>query len=139
MKVSDKDPKIMSLDVIQKQHHIQRVIDVTDTAREIGLVSDLTIYMSEFVWQHFIVWNNEDNKLFGAQESQQKRLENILTDAIRLIVVSKKERHESLYFNRSIMVRSFEFVAVPETILFKLNYAYDQNGKICLVIHSRKL
>ncbi len=139
MKVSDKDPKIMSLDVIQKQHHIQRVIDVTDTAREIGLVSDLTIYVSEFVWQHFIVWNNEDNKLFGAQESQQKRLENILTDAIRLIVVSKKERHESLYFNRSIMVRSFEFVAVPETILFKLNYAYDQNGKICLVIHSRKL
>ncbi len=139
MKVSDKDPKIMSLDVIQKQHHIQRVIDVTDTAREIGLVSDLTIYVSEFVWQHFIVWNNEDNKLFGAQESQQKRLENILTDALRLIVVSKKERHESLYFNRSIMVRSFEFVAVPETILFKLNYAYDQNGKICLVIHSRKL
>ncbi len=138
MKVSDKDPKIMSLDVIQKQYHIQRVMDVTDTAREIGLVSDLTIYVSDFVWQHYIVWNNEDNKFFGAQESQQKRLENILTDVVRLITISKEE-YQPLYFNRSIKVRSFEFVAVPETILFKLNYAYDQNGEICLVVHSQKL
>lgn len=150
MKASDIDPKIMSLDVIQKKHYIQRIIDVTDTAQEIGLfsrlviyrlglVSDLTIYVSDHVWEHFIVWNDDENKLFGVHESQQERLENILSDAIRVIAVSNEEPHESLFFNRSIMVRNFESLAEPEPVLFKMNFAYDQNGEICLLIYSWNL
>ncbi len=130
---SDGEPKKMQLEVIQSK----QFIDVTHSAQFLGLASDLNVYVTIYVWKRYIVWNNGENESFNVQQSQHEREDRILLNALNLIEINKNELPEKeLYFNSSIIVRKFQSIAEPELALFKLNFTYNENDALCLVIDA---
>lgn len=128
--------------VISKQNKLppiksEQYVDVTLVGHQLGFASHLAIYVSQHVWDQYMVWAYSDDQFFNVQQLQVERQAKILKDALNLLSACNKELpDEELFFNRHIVVRKEHLTEQPELVLFKLHTACDENDKNCLIIDA---
>lgn len=111
-------------------------IDATSNAIPFDIDAEIKIYITNFVWERYIVWTIGENKFFNVFQTQRERQERILKDSINLLSLCNKEiPDKELFFNRNILVRKIN-TAEPELALFRLNPAVNENNMSCLIIDA---
>lgn len=117
-----------------------KYIDVTKNAKSLSLGVDvdirINIYITNFVWERYIVWTMGENDFFNVNQTQHERQEQILKDSINFLSACNKViPDKELFFNRNILVRKTH-IAEPELALFRLNTAVNENDESCLIIDA---
>ena len=111
-------------------------IDVTSNAIPFGIDAEIKVYITNFVWERYIVWTIGENEFFNVFQTQRERQERILKDSINLLsLCNKATPDKELFFNRNILVRKTN-TAEPELALFRLNPAVNENNESCLIIDA---
>ena len=114
-------------------------IDMTQNAQLLGFDADFNIYVTNFVWETYIVWSADDDLFFNIHQTQHERQNQILKDAINLLSSSKEIMPEKeLFFSRYILIRKIQITEL-ELALFKLNSALNEHDEICLIIDAVKI
>lgn len=111
-------------------------IDMVQSVQCPGFEADLKTYVTNFVWERYIIWSVGDDHSFNVHQTQQERQDLIIKDVIsRLSTFNKKDPEKDLFFYRKIIVRNL-YLAEPELALFKLNVVRNEYDDVCLIIDA---
>lgn len=117
---------------IESDHYI----DITNNAPSLGIDADIKVYVTNYVWERYIVWTMGENIFFNVYQTQHERQKQILKDSFNLLLTCNKEiPDKELFFYRNILVRKTH-LAELELALFRLNPTVNENNDSCLIIDA---